>query len=423
MLKTYRRNLTSSSNQLSKARDTVLTQRNFQTFGEDPASATQAFKLRRSWQHTNSQYTVGTSTVSKFESAWDLLAAVDEQVDTTASTSALSAALRGASDPTASGRNALGSELQQLAESIVQSMNGRYGDDFLFSGADGQTVPFTWEGDELFYRGVNVSASPNETAATINVSGDGVTDITTLLAAAGANFEAYKADGTQYTGTDVPATGETVTLKATTTGEVTDFDTVKANVAATGNVTVSSATNGSDASEYQKLVALANETNFVDIGIGLKEDESGDLIESSAFNDALQGINFLGYGVDEDGDPKNLAVIIKQLGELLSNCSDNGTWQNSEDADTFNRLMGKLEDASSELKSQYVQLDAKASFLKTNNEQLKMNCNTLNEQFLDIEQCDLADAITSFSWAQYCYNAALKVGNQILSQSLIDYMD
>jgi flagellar hook-associated protein 3 FlgL len=52
-----------------------------------------------------------------------------------------------------------------------------------------------------------------------------------------------------------------------------------------------------------------------------------------------------------------------------------------------------------------------------------MNCDTLNEQFLDIEQCDLADAITSFSWAQYCYNAALKVGNQILSQSLIDYMD
>ena len=39
-----------------------------------------------------------------------------------------------------------------------------------------------------------------------------------------------------------------------------------------------------------------------------------------------------------------------------------------------------------------------------------------------MEQVDLAEAITDFSWEQYCYNAALKIGNQLLSQSLIDYM-
>jgi flagellar hook-associated protein 3 FlgL len=217
-------------------------------------------------------------------------------------------------------------------------MNGRYGDNFLFSGADGDNVPFTWDGDTLLYRGVDVSASK---------------------------------------GTD----------------------------------------------DYKKLEALANETNFVDIGIGLKEDEDGNLIESSAFNDALQGINYLGYGRDENGDPKNIACIIKQMGTLLSSCDENGNWASPADSEKFEELINKLETASSELKSNYVQLDAKASFLKSNNEQLEMNCDTLNEQFLDIEQCDLADAITSFSWAQYCYNAALKVGNQILSQSLIDYMD
>ena len=35
----------------------------------------------------------------------------------------------------------------------------------------------------------------------------------------------------------------------------------------------------------------------------------------------------------------------------------------------------------------------------------------------------MADAITGLSWQQYCYNAALKIGNQLLSQSLIDYMN
>ena len=47
----------------------------------------------------------------------------------------------------------------------------------------------------------------------------------------------------------------------------------------------------------------------------------------------------------------------------------------------------------------------------------------INEQVLDVEQIDLADAITQFSWNQYCYNSALKIGHQLLSQSLIDYMN
>ena len=44
-------------------------------------------------------------------------------------------------------------------------------------------------------------------------------------------------------------------------------------------------------------------------------------------------------------------------------------------------------------------------------------------QILSVEQIDMADAITEFSWQQYCYNAALKVGNQLLGQTLIDYMN
>ena len=34
----------------------------------------------------------------------------------------------------------------------------------------------------------------------------------------------------------------------------------------------------------------------------------------------------------------------------------------------------------------------------------------------------MADAISAFLWAQYSYNAALKVGNSILGQSLMDYL-
>jgi flagellar hook-associated protein 3 FlgL len=427
VLNGYRSNLTTSASALNSARNTVLTQRNFNSFSEDPAGATQAFQLRRAWHRTSAQYTVSQSTIRKFNSAWQTLDSVESMIDTDASNSALTAALSGANDPTGSGRNALGSELTQLADSIVQTMNSKYGDNFVFSGADGMTVPFTWDGDTLLYRGVNVSASPNATA-TLTLDND--TTYSTAAALGNTQiggskisdlFTATK-DGIEIDLTDANtalAAGDQIVLTAKDSGTMDEaqWTELTKNLA---DVTVSDADDGSD---YEKLTKLAAEGNFVDIGLGLQEDDDGKLIESSAFNDALQGINFLGYGTDEDGDPKNIVCLIKQMGELLSNCDQNGNWANSDDANTFDRLISKFQTASSELKSAYVQLDTKASFLENNNSQLETTADTLNEQFLEIEQCDLADAITSFSWAQYCYNAALKVGNSILSQSLMDYLN
>jgi flagellar hook-associated protein 3 FlgL len=343
VLNSYRSDLNASAVSLNDARDTVLTQRNFNSYSEDPAAASQAFKLRSSWHKNAAQYSVSQSTIRKYNVAWTTLDSVEEMVDTTASSSALASALAGNSDPTGGGRTALGTQLLQLSESIVQVMNNTYADNFVFSGADGGTVPFTWGDDgTLYYRGVNVSPSKDDP----------------------------------------------------------DYDETMA-----------------------ALDALSSETNYVDIGLGMELDENGNTIDSSAFNNALQGINFLGYGTDKDGDSQNIVCIIYRLGELLSNCDEDGNWAKDEDADEFNRLINKLDDASDALKSAYVQLDARASFLESNDDQLVTKADTLNEEFLEIEQCDLADAITSFSWAQYCYNAALRVGNSILSQSLMDYLD
>ena len=67
-------------------------------------------------------------------------------------------------------------------------------------------------------------------------------------------------------------------------------------------------------------------------------------------------------------------------------------------------------------------MDTKSEFLVANGTRLKDQGYNLKEQIADIEQVDLADAINNLSWAYYCYSSALKIGNQLLSQSLIDYM-
>lgn len=340
VLNTYRSNLMRSFITLNQARNTVLTQRNFNSYAEDPAGAAQAFQLRRSFLRTDSQISVSESVVRKFESAWSALESIVSDVDNGTTGSAWESVLKAANDPTGAGRNALGSQLTQLADSVVQSLNTQYGDSFIFAGADGLTVPFTWEtvGGErtLCYRGVPV--------------------------------------------------------------DTTDPD------------------------QLSQLEYLSSETKYVDIGLGLQEDGTGELIEASAFNASLPGINFLGYGVDNDGAPKNLVSIIQKLGSLLSNCDADGKWASTADGEEYTRLVTKLEAAADNLKIQHVEMDTKTGFLKDNQTRLESDAYTLNEQIMGIEQCDPALAISNFSWAQYCYNAALRMGNSILSQSLMDYL-
>ncbi len=371
VLKGYRSNLMKSFVTLNRARDGVLTGRNFLSYAEDPASAAQSFQLRRAFMRVSGQYSNSSSTIRKFESAWSSLESV---VQTT--NNAHKSALESLEDSYGSGRSALGQQLLQLSESITQTMNAKYGDKFVFAGADEGNVPFSWEGEgenrKLYYRGVPVDAAIPE----IQTQADG----TPVVNGAG-NYLAP--DGTEV-------------LKA-------DYDKAKSDV--------------------EKLEYMSKEDNFVDLGLGLQEGGDG-LVKSSAFNVSLQGIRFLGHGTDADGDPKSIPSILHRMGTILSRCDkDSGEWGKEGDREELERLTSKLEDARNGLREQYVEMDAKADFLKGNDRQLKATSNTLNAQIMGIEKCDLADAITSFSWAQFCYNASLKAGNSILSQSLMDYLN
>ena len=345
VLKSYRFNLQRSTYNLNKSRDTVLTGRKFNSYAEDPATAARSFKLRSSLAHSDSQISINESVTRKYEVAWSTISGVTEQVN-----AAKSAIVAGGNDPTGHGRNALGQELVELADGMAQAMNAKYGDNFVFAGADGKNAPFAWDEDHnLMFRG-----QPVDTAAP-----------------------------------EQPPQGD---------------DAIRQQEAL-------------DALHYM----AEGEHKFVDIGLGLQETEDG-LNESSVFDASLQGINFLGYGVDEDGDPRNIISLTRELGLLLQSAGEDGSFTDAQQAD-YDRLLGKFDDAAHTLNNQYTKLDTEAAFLKSNQKQLETNATVLTEQIGALENVDPAEAITAYSWAQYCYNAALKVGNSILSQSLMDYMN
>ena len=433
VLKSYRYNLQRSSYTLNKAMNTVLTGRNFDTYAADPATAARCFQMRRSFQRVNSQYSVSESVTRKYEQAWSALGSVVDDVNNQKTSSAYQDILHSINDPTASGRNSLGQSLTELAKGIVQTMNGRYGDNFVFAGADGLKVPFTWgEDGTLCYRGIPVDAAvpdiamSNGAPLTLNDQGQYDPAGTNYLLSGGVktiSVDDYEA---------AVKAGNAPTVLRDTTGAGQHVDAV-GNISTTeryylvldNSKTISKADYEQAEKDLASLDYLSkSEVKYADLGLGLQEDsKTGEVIGSSVFNVALQGINFLGYGVDADGDPKNIVSIISRMGQILLNCdATTGAFAEGE-RDEFQRLADKFEASAALLQDKHIELDTQADFLKSNQTQLESMAYTLEQQFLGIEDVDPAEAISQLSWAKYCYNTALKVGNSILSQSLMDYIN
>lgn len=353
MMKNYKSNLMKSTNVLYNSMTQVMTQRKFNSYAEDPAAATQAFQLRRSAWRTESQIENSQTVTHKFNTAYEAVDSIFETVTTITKDETL----RALNDPTGGGRKSLGILLDQRAEDLVQSLNAKYGDNFIFAGNDGENVPFSWDEatGQLLYRGVNVNAG------SVPEPGQGATQ---------AEIDAYE----------------------------------------------------KDQADLAKLQQMMKETTYVDLGMGLQEDASGNIISTSAFNSALSGLSITGFGVDEEGLPNNVVSIVKELSDILGRCDEDGNWASTEDQERAVALQKKLDTSLGDITSQHTELSTKVSFLNTNEERLKSTADTLNTQIVGVENVDMADAITAMSYAQYCYNAALRVGTNILSRSLIDYM-
>ena len=476
----YQYNLQKSTRKMSDARDMVMTQRTFSSYAEDPAAASLSFRLRRSWYQT-SNYLANTKDVySKFNTAWHNLAGVVEDLsDATGRV----ASIRGVTDTAGESRSALAVVLRETAESVVQAMNQKLGDHFIFAGNDALKAPFSWSDDKktLYYRGVNVNAGavkkPAERSVPswVELDDNGELDVNKVdpnkvPTSSNDDYEQawidYYNDQVNNGVNGVPKPSDRpLWAQDLEKGSyvLDDFGTpdVEAIKAANGG-TLSAADEAwlayyQDQSDVKKLQAMSGEEMYIDLGMGATESSPNNPVRGTYFNSALCGLDFLGCGVDADGDPKNLALIMKELAGVFETWGENGQMYlpeeyrdmsyekiqailKSEDPDDMaraaeitayneeyrakaERLMDKLKAAQEHTTEKWVELDAHSVYLQTAESRLTTQATDLNIQFLDVEQMDMADAITNFSYQMTCYNAALKIGTQLLSQSLIDYMN
>lgn len=168
------------------------------------------------------------------------------------------------------------------------------------------------------------------------------------------------------------------------------------------------AVNTSDPDEQALLRQYASESTFVDIGFGLSFDNSGKVVSSSAFDIALPGINVVGAGED------NLINTIGKMADLLE--------ADEFDKDAYGQLWTEFRKGAGKLTDVSTKLGTKSNLLETTKTRLTDLDLSLSTQIDSIVNMDPAEAIMNFSWANYTYTTALKVGTNIFSSSLLDFM-
>lgn len=162
-----------------------------------------------------------------------------------------------------------------------------------------------------------------------------------------------------------------------------------------------------------KLNKYANDTTYIDLGFGLTIDGTGTVSPSSALDTALPGISAVGYG-ETDGISNNLMVLMGNMADLLE--------EDTFDAEQFEKCWMRFADKADELQDQFTKIGAKGKLLTSTISKLETEKENIEKQYKVTMGIDTAKAITDYSYANYVYNAALKVGTSILTPSLLDFM-
>lgn len=170
--------------------------------------------------------------------------------------------------------------------------------------------------------------------------------------------------------------------------------------------------------------AIVNEHSYLDLGFGL-EIKNDQVTSSSAFDAALPGAKLVGYGTTdvklEDGTTikavsNNLVNLVGQLAKELKNPDFSVT-------DDYRAKWQQLEDAANDLRDQVSILGTKTQLLTATLERLENEKINIETQFDSTVNIEPAEAIMNYSWANYAYNSALKVGSSIITPSLLDFMN
>lgn len=176
-----------------------------------------------------------------------------------------------------------------------------------------------------------------------------------------------------------------------------------------------------DTTDAATLEELAQESVYIDVGLGVNVSATGEVDEASVFNDTLNGLSYFGYGVDENGKSNNVYNILGEAATAIEEYLKTGddTVFNTEIAGEY---VSKIINATDDLLVSVGNLGIKVNQLERLDTRLASIQEDLNEQLSNLEYVDAEEAYTDLTWQQYVYDASLKIGSKLLQSSFLDYM-
>ena len=138
MTNNYTRNLQTNIKNLSDSNLKLTSQRKFNHVSEDTAAAAKAFSLRRQIDQSEEHIRTVEDAMGELNTAGETIITVSSILKTVYET-----ATRGGGAMDQDAMDAVAKSLDGLKSEILQTMNGKYGDKYLFSGSANDGQPFT----------------------------------------------------------------------------------------------------------------------------------------------------------------------------------------------------------------------------------------------------------------------------------------
>ena len=267
--------------------------------------------------------------------------------------------VRAKNDPTSTGgRKAIAQELRGLRDEVLQFCNTQYGKRYIFGGTNMSTAPFTLdENDRILYNGIPMDEVQKN-----------------------------------------PTTGE--------------FFYEKPPVQATNKNPGDPGYDPKNPDHNPTKVKIPmDEDVYMDIGLGFKMKAS-EVQDTTAFKISYSGLDFLGYGKDDDGTSNNVYNIIH---DIMTNI-ENYSMEELEEVDD------RLTELSDKFRANLTDIGSKTNYLDTMQGRLEKTADNQKIRIQNLMGIDDAEESTNQSMNDYVLKAVLQMGSRILPVSLMDYL-
>lgn len=165
--------------------------------------------------------------------------------------------------------------------------------------------------------------------------------------------------------------------------------------------------------------ALKNDSLYLDIGLNVTFDGSGNIDRSTVFEYTIPGVKIVGSGTTTINGVDVSNNLYDLLGTLAAEFSKSDADFSSS---TVNSLLGHFNDCSSTIMKCITEVGAKTSYLDFITSRLETTNDDLEETQLSVEGADPAKTYIQFKTQQVAYQAALQMGTKIIQPSIFDFM-